>query len=211
MTGKPMQQTFGITVPTEIPSSILGLNVVSIENSLTNAVEMTGDLQAFFAVEKFIAYQVSKVTVANPKWVSSNGKLAINFNMTFISDPISAQEVEEIIGLLLIGIGIAFAIPSFGATIGFVPIGIAAYFSGTAFIAGIIVITLSALTAVENSAGGVLNSAGGLGAVAVIVGIAMVGVVGYMYLKEPKRRQSAHRYVGKAKNTAKKAYRSVRG
>lgn len=183
---------FGIT--------ILSKNFVNDLNAIPASI-YDGVLAEALTLDAFVnkGLNVSSVQVTGSKWINDSGKAALTFQLKTVSDPVTAA---DIIALIL----------GLSATI--IAILIAALGPETAFIGDIVIVglalagvfTILAVTCsiVSSSVSQVMSSAGGLGAVAVIAVIGVAGVLGYMYLKEPKRRATAHRYVGKAKRAAKR-------
>ena len=190
---------FGIT--------ILSKNFVNDLNAISASI-YNGVLADALTLDAFVnkGLAVSSVQVTGSKWINDSGKAALTFQLKTVSDPVTAADIIALI-LGLSATIIAILIAALGPETAFM---------GDIVIAGLAlagVFTILAVTCsiVSSSVSQVMSSAGGLGAVAVIAGLGVVGLLGYMYLKEPKRKAQARRYVSRAKSKAKSAVKRFSG
>jgi len=121
MTGNPTTQVFNITIKTSFPASILSTNdVINFLNSIGQWF-WNGGLQDLYSVSNFFQYglEITSTKVSNAVWVNASGKAQINFTLTTVSDPVTAQQINAslwlmvglavtVIGALLIAIPIAW-------------------------------------------------------------------------------------------------------
>jgi hypothetical protein len=214
-------------MPTNIPVTytragvlgvpILNFDILGLMNSFNTPLNDL--LNAILTLDKFLGFNVTSAVVSGAQWFNYHGDVALGFQLTTVSDPITAADIgtilaglAAIIGGSIIGVSVAASIASGGLAL---PAAVPAIIVGGSILAGLIVVTAGAASIVQGGGGavGLITGAGTpWWAAAAIVGgvLAVGGVLGYLYLKEPKRRAQAHRYVGKAKSIAGRAYRRVR-
>jgi hypothetical protein len=162
-------------------------------NALNNLIE------AGLTVESFVnaGFKVSSVSVANAKWVNSNGNVALYFDLTTVSDPIDYAGVLGVItgfALIVSATIIAGVIATAIATAGLIPeIDIAAVISvirGVIVVVGLILIVAGAWTVVTGGQGiaGLLvgNTKDIWNDVIAIAAIGLVGVGVVLYFTRKK-------------------------
>lgn len=204
---------------TPVPANLgfLGLNVSVIDlfKDLAPSNVLNTVLSSIITLDKFAGYDVQSVKVSNAVWggdvTMTTGDVTLWYQLTIVSDPLSTADILIIIGLILalIGTGLLVAL-SAGALS---PVWIAEFGIVTSYLGAAGLFGAAGVSAVQSGGGvgGIIagSSNSTLGTAALIIGLGVVGVLGYMYLKEPKRRAQAHRYVGRAKSAAKSAYKTV--
>lgn len=216
MTGNPTTQTFTVKMPFNVPTYILGIDVPWLMNMALPSSVLNTAISDVLTLEKFAGYNVQSVAVSGATFYGVSGHLELDYVLTTVSDPINAGEILVIIGAVLLAIAASILT---AVTLGIMaPSAVAAWILVGTLIAGTFSVVAGGVSVVQTGGGvgGLLvgSSNQALGAVAVIIGLGVAGLLGYMYLKEPKRRAKAHRYVSrttsKAKSAAKSAARRLR-
>jgi hypothetical protein len=198
----PIQQTWNVTMPTDLNTQwqikdIFGFviksgNHVNMLNSLKGVTN--GALNAIVAAivnpaMESSRYNVTSSQVTNAHWVNQNGKVALAYDLTTISDPIDVTGVVAIIAGLILILGatiISSAIISAIASAGvLLPPSILAAITAATFIAGLILVIAGAWSVIQSSGGigGLLtgNTSGILNDVVAIAAIGLVGIGAVLY------------------------------
>jgi len=220
MAGNPTTQVFNITMKTSLPATILKTNdVIDFLNSPGQSF-WNGGLQDLCSVSNFFKYGVEVVStkVSNAVWVNSGGKAQLNFTLTTVSDPVTAQQINASLWLM-----IGLAVTAIGALLILIPPGIWFDIIGLILMAaGVLTILNIGVVEVSNilksPAGALLI--GGIG-VAIIAGVGLM-VYGVATSEKAKQnvRNVAEYTTGKVaeytpkvasavKSTASKAYNYV--
>ena len=220
MAGNPTTQVFNITMKTSLPATILKTNdVIDFLNSPGQSF-WNGGLQDLCSVSNFFKYGVEVVStkVSNAVWVNSGGKAQLNFTLTTVSDPVTAQQINASLWLM-----IGLAVTAIGALLILIPPGIWFDIIGLILMAaGVLTILNIGVVEVSNilksPAGALLI--GGIG-VAIIAG---VGLMVYGVATSEKAKQNVRnvaeyttgkvaeytpKVAGAVKSTASKAYNYV--
>lgn len=208
MTGNKTTQNFACSIDTNIPtlfnSALLGtLNVVNALNAqngtplpfpvgiLTLDAALTVALTEFQTIK---GLDITEILVTGSKWVNNNGKARLTFNASVTSDPITTADLAAIIIAAFIVIVVIIDIE----------LGVISSGLGTIIIVAIGGLILGVVLVSEIGSMFKQVFSTPLGSVAVIAGIVGITIIGYVYLKEPKRRATAKRYVGKAASAGKR-------
>jgi len=186
MAGNPTTQVFNITMKTSLPATILKTNdVIDFLNSPGQSF-WNGGLQDLCSVSNFFKYGVEVVStkVSNAVWVNSGGKAQLNFTLTTVSDPVTAQQINASLWLM-----IGLAVTAIGALLILIPPGIWFDIIGLILMAaGVLTILNIGVVEVSNilksPAGALLI--GGIG-VAIIAG---VGLMVYGVATSEKAKQN---------------------
>ena len=220
MAGNPTTQVFDITIKTSLPATILHTNdVIDFLNSPGQGFWNDG-LQDLCSVSNFFQYGLELVStkVSNAVWVNAGGKAQLNYTLTTVSDPVTAQQINASLWLM-----IGLAVTAIGALLILIPPGIWFDIIGLILMAaGVLTILDIGVVEVSNiihtPAGEILIA--GIG-IALIAG---VGLFVYGVLTSEKAKQNvrnvAEYTTGKAaeytpkvahavKSTASKAYNYV--
>jgi uncharacterized Tic20 family protein len=189
----PIQQAWAVTMPTSTNAQIKNLfgwvieDRVKVLNDINKVLgNPTPDLIASVLAPALgsSSYNVTKTQVTNAAWINLNGKAALQYTVTTISDPISMQALILIIaGLVaaIAGVIITSAIIA-SAISGGVAIGpsLAAVLLALSFLPGLIAIIAGAWNVIQSSGGiaGLLtgNTSGILNDIVAIAAIGLVGV-----------------------------------
>jgi len=121
MAGNPTTQVFDITIKTSLPATILHTNdVIDFLNSPGQNF-WNGGLQDLYSVSNFFQYGLELVStkVSNAVWVNAGGKAQLNFTLTTVSDPVTAQQVNATLWLM-----VGLAVTAIGALLIIIPPGI---------------------------------------------------------------------------------------
>jgi len=121
MAGNPTTQVFDITIKTSLPATILHTNdVINFLNSPGQNFWNSG-LQDLYSVSNFFQYGLELVStkVSNAVWVNADGKAQLNFTLTTVSDPVTAQQIKASLWLM-----IGLAVTTIGALLILIPPGI---------------------------------------------------------------------------------------
>ena len=194
----PIQQTWNVTMPTSTNAVIKDIFGLTIENR----VKVLNDINHVLGsplnslIKNILApslgssiYNVSSTQVTNATWTNLNGKVALQYTVTTVSDPISLQALILIIGGLvgaIAGVIITSAIIASAISAG-VAIGasLAAVLLVLSFIPGLIAIIAGAWNVIQSSGGigGLLtgNTSGILNDVVAIAAIGLVGIGVVLY------------------------------
>jgi hypothetical protein len=208
LTGNKTTQNFACSIDTNIPtlfnSALLGtLNVVNALNAqngtplpfpvgiLTLDAALTVALTEFQTIK---GLDITEILVTGSKWVNNNGKARLTFNASVTSDPITTADLAAIIIAAFIVIVVIIDIE----------LGVISSGLGTIIIVAIGGLILGVVLVSEIGSMFKQVFSTPLGSVAVIAGIVGITIIGYVYLKEPKRRATAKRYVGKAASAGKR-------
>jgi hypothetical protein len=200
MGNTPTTQTWLVTIPTTIPTKahcykdLLGIQVC--EFKLAGETNVIADLNALpqqalndvlagvYDIGKFVTTaEVSSIQITNAHWAgNSNNQANLVFNMTTVSDPLTAADVALVIiaGLETLA-GVIFAATAWNAGL---PVALIALVSGGLFLtAGLTVLSVTVSTAANIYT--VLE---------VVAVVAAVGVIGYAYFsRKPKRSSTSRR------------------
>jgi len=198
----PIGQAWAVTMPTGLNTKwqikdVFGLviksgNHVSMLNSLkgvTNGALVSLVGATVNPAMRNSGYNVTDSQVTNARWVDSNGKVALAYDLTTISDPINITAVVAIIAGLVLILGasiissaIIAAIASAGVLL---PPAILASITAATFIAGLILVIAGAWNIIQGSGGigGLLtgNTSGILNDVVAIAAIGLVGIGVVLY------------------------------
>jgi len=168
---------FGITIHT--------YNNLSLMNHFSGA-PLNDAIAAILTTDLFVSkgFNVTKVQVTGAKWINYNGNVALTYNLTTVSDPVSAADIIVIIagvvlifGTSLIVTGIVSALATGGIVL---PASVLAIITGASFIAGLILVIAGAWSIIQGSGGvaGLLtgNTSGILNDVVAIAALGLVGV-----------------------------------
>jgi len=120
MAGNPTTQVFDITMKTSLPASILKTNdVIDFLNSPGQSFWNNG-LQDLCSVSNFFKYglEVTSTQVSNAVWVNADGKAQLNYTLTTVSDPVTAQQINASLWLM-----IGIAVTAIGALLLLIPVG----------------------------------------------------------------------------------------
>jgi len=120
MAGNPTTQVFDITMKTSLPASILKTNdVIDFLNSPGQSFWNNG-LQDLCSVSNFFKYglEVVSTQVSNAVWVNAGGKAQLNYTLTTVSDPVTAQQINASLWLM-----IGIAVTAIGALLILIPVG----------------------------------------------------------------------------------------
>jgi len=228
MSGNPTTQVFNITMNTSLPASIFKTNdVIDFLNSPGQSF-WNGGLQDLCSVSNFFKYGVEVVStkVSSAVWVNADGKAQLNYTLTTVSDPVTAQQINS--GLWLM---IGLAVTAIGALLLLIPVGGWAVDLVGAILVAAGVLTILDIGVVEvssifNKIGQIFSSPAGklLEAGIGIAIIAGVGLMVYGVATSEKAKQNV-RYVAEyttgkvadytpkvasaVKSTASKAYNYV--
>jgi len=186
MAGNPTTQVFNITIKTSLPATILKTNdVIDFLNSPGQSF-WNGGLQDLCSVSNFFKYGVEVVStkVSNAVWVNADGKAQLNYTLTTVSDPVTAQQIKASLWLM-----IGLAVTAIGALLILIPPGIWFDIIGLILMAaGVLTILDIGVVEVSNilksPAGALLI--GGIG-VAIIAG---VGLMVYGVATSEKAKQN---------------------
>jgi len=228
MAGNPTTQVFNITMKTSLPASILKTNdVIDFLNSPGQSFWNNG-LQDLCSVSNFFKYgvEVTSTKVSNAVWINAGGKAQLNYTLTTVSDPVTAQQINS--GLWLM---IGLAVTAIGALLLLIPVGGWAVDLVGAILVAAGVLTILDIGVVEvssifNKIGQIFSSPAGklLEAGIGIAIVAGVGLMVYGVATSEKAKQNvrnvAEYTTGKAaeytpkvasavKSTASKAYNYV--
>jgi len=228
MAGNPTTQVFNITMKTSLPASILKTNdVIDFLNSPGQGF-WNGGLQDLCSVSNFFKYgvEVTSTKVSNAVWINAGGKAQLNYTLTTVSDPVTAQQINS--GLWLM---IGLAVTAIGALLLLIPVGGWAVDLVGAILVAAGVLTILDIGVVEvssifNKIGQIFSSPAGklLEAGIGIAIVAGVGLMVYGVATSEKAKQNvrnvAEYTTGKAaeytpkvasavKSTASKAYNYV--
>jgi len=121
MAGNPTTQVFDITIKTSLPATILHTNdVINFLNSPGQNF-WNGGLQDLYSVSNFFQYglEVTSTQVSNAVWVNAGGKAQLNYTLTTVSDPVTAQQINTTLWLM-----IGLAVTAIGALLILIPPGI---------------------------------------------------------------------------------------
>ena len=186
---------FGITLKT--------VNWVNDLNAIPSSI-YNGVLADALTLDAFAnaGLNVSSVQVTGSKWISDGGKLAWTFQLTTVSDPVTAADIIALI-LGISSVLFAFLFAALGPETAFIGDLLLVGFA----LAGLFTIAAVTCTIVSSSGGATGLLTGSTNQyinAAVILGLIAVSGIGiYMYFREPKRQEQAKRYVAKAKSKAK--------
>jgi len=120
MAGNPTTQVFDITIKTSLPATILHTNdVINFLNSPGQNF-WNGGLQDLYSVSNFFQYGLELVStkVSNAVWVNAGGKAQLNFTLTTVSDPVTAQQINATLWLM-----VGLAVTAIGAILILIPVG----------------------------------------------------------------------------------------
>jgi len=120
MSGNPTTQVFNVTIKTSLPATILSTNdVINFLNSPGQGF-WNGGLQDLYSVSNFIQYglEVTSTQVSNANWVNAGGNAQLNFTLTTVSDPVTAQQINS--GLWLM---VGLFVTTIGALLLLIPVG----------------------------------------------------------------------------------------
>jgi len=121
MAGNPTTQVFNITMKTSLPATILKTNdVIDFLNSPGQSF-WNGGLQDLCSVSNFFRYglEVVSTQVSNAVWVNAGGKAQLNYTLTTVSDPVTAQQINASLWLM-----VGLAVTAIGALLILIPPGI---------------------------------------------------------------------------------------
>jgi len=121
MAGNPTTQVFNITMKTSLPATILKTNdVINFLNSPGQSF-WNGGLQDLCSVSNFFRYglEVVSTQVSNAVWVNAGGKAQLNYTLTTVSDPVTAQQINASLWLM-----VGLAVTAIGALLILIPPGI---------------------------------------------------------------------------------------
>ena len=194
----PIQQSWAVTMPTSTNAVLKDIFGITLEDR----VKVLNDINSILGhplnswINSVLApslgssiYNVTSTQVTNATWINLNGKVALQYTVTTISDPISLQAliliiaglVAAIAGVIITSAIIASAI-SAGVAIG--P-SLAAVLLALSFIPGLIAIIAGAWNVIQSSGGigGLLtgNTSGILNDVIAIAAIGLVGIGVVLY------------------------------
>jgi hypothetical protein len=105
---------------TSLPASILKTNdVIDFLNSPGQSF-WNGGLQDLCSVSNFFQYGLELVStkVSNAVWVNAGGKAQLNYTLTTVSDPVTAQQINASLWLM-----IGVAVTAIGALLILIPVG----------------------------------------------------------------------------------------
>jgi len=224
MAGNPTTQVFNITMKTSLPASILKTNdVIDFLNSPGQGF-WNGGLQDLCSVSNFFRYglEVVSTQVSNAVWVNADGKAQLNYTLTTVSDPVTAQQINASLWLM-----IGLAVTAIGALLIIIPAGIWADIVGAILMAaGVLTILDIGVVEVSNILPIIFGSTAGKILIAGI-GIALIAGVGLMVYgvaTSEKAKQNVRnvaeyttgkvaeytpKVAGAVKSTASKAYNYV--
>jgi len=120
MAGNPTTQVFNITMKTSLPATIFNTNdVINFLNSPGQNF-WNGGLQDLCSVSNFFQYGIELVStqVSNAVWVNADGKAQLNFTLTTVSDPVTAQQINATLWLM-----VGLAVTAIGAILILIPVG----------------------------------------------------------------------------------------
>jgi len=120
MAGNPTTQVFDITIKTSLPATIFKTNdVIDFLNSPGQSFWNNG-LQDLCSVSNFFQYGLELVStkVSNAVWVNAGGKAQLNYTLTTVSDPVTAQQINATLWLM-----VGLAVTAIGAILILIPVG----------------------------------------------------------------------------------------
>ena len=120
MAGNPTTQVFDITMKTSLPATIFKTNdVIDFLNSPGQGFWNDG-LQDLCSVSNFFQYGLELVStkVSNAVWVNADGKAQLNYTLTTVSDPVTAQQINASLWLM-----VGLAVTAIGAILILIPVG----------------------------------------------------------------------------------------
>ena len=108
-----IQQNWSVTLPSNLDAvkkiGFLGLITHNYVNTLNGIITITGDalntiIEGALTLESLAQFNVSVAVVTGAKFINLNGKVALAFNVTTVSDPISETQLAIAIGLIIGGL-----------------------------------------------------------------------------------------------------------
>lgn len=194
----PIQQAWAVTMPTSTNAQLKNLfgwvieDRVKVLNGINHALgNPTPDLIASVLAPALgsSGNNVTSTQVTNAAWINLNGKVALTYTVTTVSDPISLQALILIIaGLVaaiagvIITVSILTAAASAGVTIA--P-SLSVILLALSFVPGLIAVIAGAWNVIQSSGGigGLLtgNTSGILNDVVAIAAIGLVGIGVVLY------------------------------
>jgi len=187
MAGNPTTQVFNITMKTSLPASIFKTNdVIDFLNSPGQGFWNNG-LQDLCSVSNFFRYglEVTSTKVSNAVWVNSGGKAQLNYTLTTVSDPVTAQQINASLWLM-----VGLAVSVIGAILLLIPIG-----GWAVDLVGLILVAAGVLTILDIGVvevSNILHSPAGallIGGIGVAI-IAGVGLMVYGVATNEKAKQN---------------------
>lgn len=196
--GATIQQDWSATMPTSTNAVIKNLLGWVIEDrvKVLNAINNILGKPLNSLIHSVLApalgssrFNVTSTQVTNAKWINLNGKTALQYTVTTISDPISAGALVLIIaGLVaaIAGVIITSAIIASAISGGvLIAPSLAALLLALSFLPGLIVIIAGAWNVIQTSGGvvGLLtgNTSGIMNDVVAIAAIGLVGIGAVLY------------------------------
>jgi hypothetical protein len=162
---------------TSLPASILKTNdVIDFLNSPGQSF-WNGGLQDLCSVSNFFRYglEVVSTQVSNAVWVNADGKAQLNYTLTTVSDPVTAQQINASLWLM-----IGVAVTAIGALLILIPPGIWFDIIGLILMAaGVLTILDIGVVEVSNIVHTIFGSTAGKILIAGI-GVALIAGVGLM-------------------------------
>jgi hypothetical protein len=196
--GTPIQQAWAVTMPTSTNAQLKNLfgwvieDRVKVLNDINHVLgNRTSDLIASVLAPALgsSGYNVTSTQVKDAVWINLNGKVALTYNVTTVSDPISLQALILIIaGLVaaIAGVIITVSILTAAATAGVtIAPSLSIILLAISFLPGLIAVIAGAWNIIQSSGGigGLLtgNTSGIMNDIVAIAAIGLVGIGAVLY------------------------------
>ena len=188
MSGSPKTQTFKVQMNTSLTASFLSANDVIGYFNAPGSAFWNGVIGGALTLEDFSLSNLTGLRVSSSSSSNSNGNATLSCTLTTVSDPATADSIQQDIllagGLIAIAVGAAFALirrAGWAADL----VGLVLAF------AGVLVLLSVGVTETTNAITGLLGTTAGkilvYGGAIVVGGLLVFGV--YQYVSNPRSKK----------------------